>query len=215
MKYNKIFIFVSIFIFLLSSCWNTQQTETVTSDTTAVKENINTDDINNNSKDVMKTETSSGNNNLANNNKQMKKEMVSKWDNISVSYTGTLEDGTVFDATSKHWGKALEFTAWAWQMIKGFDAWVIWMKLGETKKIEMEAKDAYWEYNPEKKQVVKKTELESFKNAWYKLEKWEKLPTQMWELTILETTDDTITLDLNHPLAWKKLIFEVKIEDIK
>ena len=75
----------------------------------------------------------------------VQKEIVSVWDNISVTYTGSLEDGTIFDASSKHWWEPLDFTAWAGQMIPGFDAWVIGMKLGETKVIKILAKDAYGE----------------------------------------------------------------------
>jgi len=99
----------------------------------------------------------------------IKKEVVSVWDNIAVTYTGTLADGTVFDASSKHWGTPLEFTTWAGQMIPGFDAGVIGMKLGETKTLNIAAKDAYGE--------------------------------KTWSWT--------------NELAWKDLIFEVKIESIK
>jgi FKBP-type peptidyl-prolyl cis-trans isomerase len=96
----------------------------------------------------------------------IKKEIVNTWDNISVTYTGSLKDGTVFDATSKHGWVPLEFTAWAGQMIAGFDAGVIGMKLGETKTINIIASEAYGE-------------------TW------------------------------THELAWKDLVFEVKIESIK
>ncbi len=152
------------------------------------------------------------------NNNTMVKETVKevlKWSNIAVSYTGKLEDWSIFDATSKHWWTPLEFTAWAGQMIKGFDDGVIGMKLNETKTIEIEAKDAYGEYDPANVQVVPKDQLSSFTAAGFKLEKWEKLPTWMWDLEILEVTETWVTLDVNHSLAGKKLIFEVKVVDIK
>ena len=141
--------------------------------------------------------------------------IVEKGSNIAVSYTGSLEDGTVFDATSKHGGTPLEFKAGAGQMITGFDAGVIWMKVGETKIIEMKASEAYWEYDENKKQVLPKKDLVSFTAAGIKLEKGEKLPTQMGEFEIVDTNEETITIDTNHALAWKNLTFEVKIEEIK
>jgi FKBP-type peptidyl-prolyl cis-trans isomerase 2 len=141
--------------------------------------------------------------------------IVEKGSNIAVSYTGSLKDGTVFDATSKHGWVPLEFTAWAGQMIAGFDAGVIGMKLGETKTINIIASEAYGEYDENKKQVLPKKELDSFTAAWFKLEKGEKLPTQMWEFEIVDSNEESITIDTNHNLAWKDLIFEVKIEKIK
>ena len=135
-------------------------------------------------------------------------------DNISVHYTWTLEDGTKFDSSLDR-GTPLEFMAWKGQMIPWFDAWVIGMKLWEKKIMEIEAKDAYWEYDETKIQVIPKKDLESFATAWYKLEVDEKIPTQMWELKIINTDEENVTLDVNHPLAWKKLIFDVEIISIK
>ncbi len=148
----------------------------------------------------------------SNNNKMTKK--VEKWNSIAVSYTGKLENWDVFDSTEKHGWEFLRFEAWAWQMIAGFDAWVIGMSLWETKNIEIEPKNAYGEYDENKKQTLLKKDLTSFTNAWFELKVWEKIPTQIWELEILASDDESITVDTNHPLAWKKLIFEVKIEEI-
>lgn len=50
---------------------------------------------------------------------------------------------------------------------------------------------------------------------WMKLEKWAKIPTQMWEVEILAVDDKNITLNKNHPMAWKSLIFAVEIVDVK
>ena len=96
---------------------------------------------------------------------------VKEWDDISVHYTWTLEDWTKFDSSLDR-GKTLDFKAWVGQMIPWFDAWVIWMKVWEKKKIEIEAKDAYWEYDSTKEQIVPKKDLESFESTWYKLIKW-------------------------------------------
>lgn len=155
-------------------------------------------------------------NNLNNNKEKMtEKTIVSAWDNIAVTYTWRLEDWTIFDATSKHWWEPLKFEVWAGKMIKWFDNWVIWMELGETKKIEIQPADAYWEYNPKLQQVLQKKDLTSFTNAWIKLEKWAILPTQYGNFKIISTDDKTVTIDTNHELAWKKLIFDVKVVEIK
>ena len=89
------------------------------------------------------------------------------------------------------------------------------MSVWEKKIIEMAPKDAYGEYDESKKQVSRKKDLVSFSSAGYELKVWEKLPTQMWELTIIAVDDENITLDTNHALAGKSLTFEVELVKIK
>ena len=140
---------------------------------------------------------------------------VENGNNIAVSYTGSLEDGTVFDSTEKHWGQFLEFTAGAGQMIPWFDAGVIGMEVWEEKIIEIPAAEAYGEYDENKKQEFRKKDLVSFTAAGYELKVGEKLPTQYWEFEICDESEESVTVDTNHALAWKNLTFKVKIEEIK
>lgn len=143
-----------------------------------------------------------------------KDKAIEEWNTVSVHYTWTLEDWTKFDSSYDRW-TPLEFQAWVWAMIPWFDAWIMWMKIGETKKLTLSPAEAYWEYDENNKQIIEKVNLQSFVDAWISLEKGVKLPTQYWEFEILETTDDTVTVNTNHALAWKTLIFEVEIVDIK
>lgn len=92
-------------------------------------------------------------------NTPAKKEVVSTGDTVSVDYVGTLEDGTVFDSSLEEFAKKtknytpnsgrtyepLSFTVGAGQMIKGFDAGVVGMKLGEKKTLVIAPADAYGE----------------------------------------------------------------------
>jgi len=116
-------------------------------------------------------------------------DVVASWSKVEVNYKWTLEDGSQFDSSYDRW-ETLPFTVWAGQMIAWFDKAVVGMKVWDKKNIKLAPKDAYGEYDKTKTQVVPKASLESFINAWFKLEKWEKIPTQMWELTILESTDE-------------------------
>ena len=158
------------------------------------------------------------NSNLESNTTQnmTKKEekVISNWSEISVHYTGTLEDGTEFDSSRPRW-ETLDFTAGAGQMIAWFDAAVIGMKVGETKTVTLPPSEAYGEYDESKKQVIEKSQLKSFKNAGYELKVGEELPTQYGMFKIVESDETNITLDTNHELAWKTLTFEIEIVDIK
>ena len=140
--------------------------------------------------------------------------MVKKWDKIAIHYTGTLEDGTKFDSSLDR-GQPLEFTAGAGQMIAGFDAGVIGMKVGDKKTLTLAPTEAYGEYDETKKQVTARADLASFETAGFKLEIGEKIPTQFWTLKIVETDEENITLDLNHDLAGKTLIFDIELMEVK
>ncbi len=71
-------------------------------------------------------------------------------DTVSVQYVGTYDDGTVFDSSRTEWRTPLVFSVGQGSMIKGFEDAVRTMKVGETKKIHIEAKDAYGEEYMEK-----------------------------------------------------------------
>src|SRR5680860_803627 len=68
--------------------------------------------------------------------------VVKKGDKIRVEYTGSLEDGTVFDASEKH-GEALAFEAGAGVVVSGFDNAVIGMDVGEEKTVTLKPEEAY------------------------------------------------------------------------
>lgn len=140
--------------------------------------------------------------------------MVEKGNNIAIHYTGTLEDGTKFDSSLDR-NQPLEFTAGAGQMIPGFDAGVMGMKVGDKKTLTLAPEEAYGVYDDSRLQVVPKTDLASFEAAGFQLEAGEKIPTQFGNLTIKEVNDDTVTLDLNHELAGKTLIFDIELMEIK
>jgi FKBP-type peptidyl-prolyl cis-trans isomerase len=51
-------------------------------------------------------------------------------DTLNVLYTGTLDNGTVFDASSLHGNQPFSFTLGAQQVIEGWDLGLVGMKVG-------------------------------------------------------------------------------------
>lgn len=60
---------------------------------------------------------------------------VQNGDTVSVLYTGSLDDGTVFDASSLHGNQPFSFTVGAGQVIKGWDLGLVGMKVGGTREL--------------------------------------------------------------------------------
>ncbi len=74
-------------------------------------------------------------------------ETIKNGDTISVNYTGKFETGEVFDTSE---GKTpLKFTTGKGQLIKGFDAAVIGMNIGDKKTVAILPEDGYGERNEE------------------------------------------------------------------
>ena len=137
---------------------------------------------------------------------------VKKGDKVKVDYTGKLEDGTVFDTSE---GKQpMEFTAGEGKIIKGFDNAVIGMEKGEEKEVKIEPKDAYGDPNPDMQKKIPRDKLPPEPEPKTGMVLALKTPDgKQFPARITEVNDTEITIDLNHPLAGKVLIFTIKLVD--
>jgi len=142
---------------------------------------------------------------------------VKKGSKLKVEYEGKFEDGEVFDSSSHgDHSHPLEFEVGAGNVIKGFDDAVLGMKKGEEKEFTLEPDEAYGQPNPELKQDIPRDVLPKDQKPEAGMILMMTTPEgHQMPAKILEVTEDKITLDLNHPLAGRKLIFKIKILDIK
>lgn len=137
---------------------------------------------------------------------------IKAWDKVSVHYIWTLEDWEEFDNSYKRWNP-LEFMALSGQMIKWFDNAVEWMKIWEKKSITLSPEEAYWEYDENN---IAKMDISAFEWSWIELKVWGDVPTQQGVFKIKEVDEENgeVVLDVNSPLAWKTLNFDIEIIDI-
>ena len=136
-------------------------------------------------------------------------QIVEKGDSIEVFYTGTLDNGTVFDSNV---GKEpLAFTVGSGELIKGFDEGVIGMKLNETKKIAIKAADAYGEKQDE---LIVDVPAENFGEVEVR-DGMGVRTEDGHEGTVISIGEKTIKVDFNPQLAGKDLNFEIKVAKIK
>ena len=140
--------------------------------------------------------------------------VVAKGNKIKVEYTGTLEDGTVFDSSEKH-NCPLEFVVGEGQLIKGFDDAVVGMKIGEEKEITLPPDQAYGPHNPEfvrdmpKNLFPENQEIKPGMIFMVDLQDGRQIPVR-----VTKVTDENVTIDLNPPLAGKTLVFKIKVVEI-
>ena len=130
-------------------------------------------------------------------------------------YRGTFNDGTQFDSSYDR-GEPLEFKCGAGMMIKGFDAAVANMEVGETVNIHLMPEEAYGMPNPQAIFTAPIAEMPGAEN----LEKGQKIYLtnmygQPFPATVTEKTDTEITFDSNHEMAGKELNFQIELVEVK
>lgn len=134
-------------------------------------------------------------------------------DTVRVHYTGRLEDGTVFDSSRER--EPLEFTIGEGQVIPGFENGVIGMNPGETKTLEISAESAYGPYRDDMLLDVSRDQFpDTIQPTVGQRLQLRQPDGQTMLVTVSEVRDEDVTLDANHPLAGKDLIFDVELVEI-
>ncbi|MDX1460169.1 MAG: peptidylprolyl isomerase [Xanthomonadales bacterium] len=131
-------------------------------------------------------------------------------DTVKIHYTGTLNDGTQFDSSEGR--DPLEFEVGSGKVIPGFEKAVEGMAVGDTKKINIPADEAY---GPRLDQMVQEVPRSALPEG---LEPEEGMRLQAQnpqgqsiQLTVTAVGEDSITVDGNHPLAGQALNFDIEL----
>lgn len=139
---------------------------------------------------------------------------VENTNKVKIHYKGTLSDGQVFDSSEGR--DPLEFQVGAKQVIPGFEEAVLGMTKGEKKTITIPSEKAYGPIRAEMVQEVPKKELPQ--GMEIKVGTMLMLQTpqgQQMPVKVAKVSDETVTMDLNHPLAGKDLTFEIEVVDVQ
>lgn len=136
-----------------------------------------------------------------------------KGNTVKVHYKGTLKDGTVFDSSENR--EPLEFVVGDGRMIKGFDAAVHGMSLGEGKTVVIPSAEAYGEKREDMMLDVPMNQVPEDIKPEVGMDL--SIQNQMGQPTpvkVVYVDDEKITLDANHPLAGEDLIFDITLVEI-
>ncbi|MFO7973964.1 MAG: peptidylprolyl isomerase [Candidatus Hydrogenedentota bacterium] len=134
-------------------------------------------------------------------------------DKVRVHYTGKLDDGTVFDSSRER--EPLEFTIGEERLIPGFEQAVVGMAPGEKKVENVGAGDAYGPFRDELVQELSRNDfpddIDISQGQRFEARTANGQPLM---LTVVDVADEKVTVDANHPLAGKDLVFEIELLEI-
>ena len=135
-----------------------------------------------------------------------------KGSKVKVHYTGSLPTGEIFDSSEGR--EPLEFEVGAGMMIKGFDEAVNGMKVGDKKRAEIPAAEAYGESNKDLIFNFERSKLPADMVPEVGMRLAMDNGGQQIPVTITNVTEDSIEIDANHELAGKDLIFDIEMVEI-
>ena len=132
---------------------------------------------------------------------------------VSVEYTGTLENGEVFDTSEGR--QPLEIKVGSGQLIEGFEKALMGMALNEKKVFSLNPDEAYGERDEElsrdfdRKEVPAELNPEVGMTVGLTAPDGRQVPAQ-----IVAVDDEKVTIDMNHPMAGKTLTFDIEVVGI-
>lgn len=134
-------------------------------------------------------------------------------DTVLIHYTGTLEDGSVFDSSRGR--DPLEFTLGEGQVIPGFESAVTGMEVGEEKTVTIPADDAYGPRRDELMLTVDRAQFPPNIQPSVGQQLQMSQGNESFVVTVRDVQDGSVTLDANHPLAGEDLTFALELVEIR
>ena len=132
-----------------------------------------------------------------------------------VHYRGTFNDGTQFDSSYDR-GEPLEFKCGAGMMIKGFDAAVANMKVGEIVNVHLMPAEAYGEPDPQAIFTVQIAQMPGAENVSVGQQVYlQNRYGQPFPVKVAAKDEKTITFDANHEMAGKELNFQIELVEAR
>ena len=134
-------------------------------------------------------------------------------DTVKVHYTGTLDDGTIFDSSEER--EPLEFQLGEGQVIPGFEDAVVGMNVGDIKTTRISSEEAYGLHDEDMVLTVPREQFPPDIEPELDQQLQLRQPDgSSFVVTIIDITEDNVTLDGNHPLAGEALTFTIQLVEI-
>jgi len=136
-------------------------------------------------------------------------------DTVRVLYTGTLDDGTVFDSSELQGGHTLNFTIGEGKYLTGFEQAVIGLSLNESTTVHIPVDEAYGLYYEALVVTLNWSQFEEgFVPEVGQQLYMQDASGQSFPVTVLSVSEAGVTVDANHPLVGEDLTFEIQLVEI-
>ncbi|SJM69666.1 MULTISPECIES: FKBP-type peptidyl-prolyl cis-trans isomerase [Psychrobacter] len=122
------------------------------------------------------------------------------------------ESGNVIDQSQ---GEPLAYLHGHNNIIPGLEKELEGKSAGDSLTAVIEPADAYGEYQEQAVQQVPRANFQGVDNIQPGMQFQSEAEGQVMLVTVTDVNDDTVTVDANHPLAGKKLSFDVEIVEVR
>lgn len=134
-------------------------------------------------------------------------------DHVKILFTGKLEDGTVFAASEE--AGPVEFTLGTNEVLPAIEDAVEGMEPGEMKTVYVPSEEAFGPWREDLIQEIPRESLPSNLQIEVGQQLWVDQPgIEPVIVSVADVTEDTVTIDANHPLAGEDLVFDVELVEV-
>lgn len=135
-------------------------------------------------------------------------------DEVTVHYTGTLDDGEVFDNSRESDREPLSFTVGGGEVLPKFEQACVGKEVGDQFEIHLDVEEAYGEERDDLVQGLPREQFEEEPQEGMHLH-LQGPQGQTLHGDVTEVGEEEVTVDLNHPLAGEALNFDIEIVDVE
>ncbi len=138
---------------------------------------------------------------------------VKEGDKVKVHYTGTLDDGSVFDSSKER--QPLEFQIGSGQIIPGFEKAVLELNPGDSTRVDIPSAEAYGDVREDMIVNVEREKLPADIDPEVGMQLQLQQPDgNALPVVVSEVSESHVTIDANHPLAGRDLTFEIELLEV-
>ena len=133
---------------------------------------------------------------------------------VAIDYTLTLESGQEIDKSPE--GEPLGFITGTGQIIPGLEKALMGRAAGDSAKLVVEPEDAYGPVREDLFQEIPRSQFPEDVDVKTGMAFEAQGPRGPFMITVAKVNDnDTVTVDLNHPMAGKQLHFDVNVVEVR
>jgi FKBP-type peptidyl-prolyl cis-trans isomerase SlyD len=132
---------------------------------------------------------------------------------VAIDYRLTLESGEEFDRSAE--GSPLGFVTGTGSIIPGLERALAGRSVGDSFQVTVEPESAYGHVQKELLQAIPRDRFPSDVEITPGMQFHARGPRGPVALSVISVDQEHVNVDLNHPLAGKRLTFDVKVHEVR